>query len=116
MDEQEIIEPEVLDKDKVTAPEKPAESTFGRDVAMPIGAGLFTDFLDVATFGAIGMRFGMLAGGLAALYLCWAMKVPRRLWLLVVVAAAGYCSLPRTEAIPIATIITVLSVIKKSKD
>ena len=116
MDEQEIIEPEVLDKDPEASPEKQAESSFGRDVVMPIAAGLFTDTLDFITFGPFGLRFGMLAGALAALYLCWASRIPKFLWAYVAIAAAVYCSVPRTEAIPIATIIAVISVFKKAGD
>lgn len=116
MDEQEIIEPEVLDNDGPETPAKQAESTFGRDIAMPIAAGVFTDTLDFMTFGPFGLRFGMLAGALAALYLCWASRVPRAFWLYIVIAASIYCSLPRTEAIPIVTIIAVISVFKKAGD
>ena len=116
MDEQEIIEPEVLDNENAATPEKQAQSTFGRDIVMPIAAGLFTDTLDFVTFGPFGLKFGMLAGGLAALYLCWASRVPRALWLYIVIAASVYCSVPRTEALPIATIIAVISVFKKAKD
>lgn len=71
----------------------------------PIGAGILIDLADFVTYGPLGLMFGMLVGGTLAYVLSGFFGQPvwkRFLWAL---AAGIYCTLPRTELIPLATIL-----------
>ena len=79
---------------------KRLESAFG-----PIVAGLSIDTVDIATFGTFGLMVGPIVGGTAAFWLCSIYKLPVWQRLIWAVAAGIYCGFPRTEFIPLATII-----------
>ncbi len=102
--EQEVLTPEVL------PPEKPSKSKSQRlqKTIGPVVAGLILDFVDLATFGPIGLYAGMILGGGIAWYICSLYDLPwktRIIWSLI---AGIYCTLPFTEFIPLATILGAL--------
>jgi hypothetical protein len=98
------VEPEVLppegDRDGPPTTGKRLENAFG-----PIAAGLIIDTIDIATFGPIGFMIGPFIGGIATFWICsiYGMPVWQRLfWAL---SAGVYCAFPKTEFIPMATMI-----------
>ncbi len=75
----------------------------------PVAAGVILDLVDLATFGPVGIFLGPLLGGLVGWYLSGVLCIPQR-WRFSVAALAGfYCMLPRTEFIPVATIVGALA-------
>ena len=75
------------------------ESAFG-----PIIAGILIDIMDLSTFGPIGIFSGMLVGGALAYWICHIYAIPMKQRWIWVMLAGGYCTIPMTEFIPIATI------------
>ena len=110
-----IIEPEVLPPEdegkKKSRMGKRLESAFG-----PIAAGLIIDTLDVATFGSFGLMVGPVIGGSAAFWMCSIYKMPVWQRLLWAIAAGLYCGFPRTEFIPMATMIGAFARFMQSRD
>lgn len=107
----EIHEPEVMEPEVIAPEGEERPGFFGRleDAFGPIVAGMIIDAIDVATFGRFGLLVGMVVGGTAAFWLCSIYRMPvyqRFLW---AVAAGIYCTAPRTEFIPLATIIGAFS-------
>lgn len=74
----------------------------------PILAGLMLDLLDFATYGPIGIWFGLVTGGLGGYFLASSMGVrrERRIWYALV--AGLYCMLPFTAFLPVATVLGAL--------
>lgn len=107
--EEDYVEPEVIPPQR-TSERGPVlwvermNQTFG-----PIVAGILIDTLDAATLGRFGLLLGMMLGGSAAYWMCSIYRLPiwQRLgWALV---AGLYCTWPRTEFIPLATLIAAFS-------
>lgn len=75
----------------------------------PVFGGVALDLLDLASFGPVGVFGGLAVGGLFAWWLTGVYRVPegRRPW--IALAAGVYCALPMTEALPLATIFSVIS-------
>ncbi len=105
-DSAEAVDPEVLPPepgpDGGDAP-RPVWRRF-EDAFGPILAGMIIDTVDVITFGRFGLLAGMVIGGTAAFWIDSIYRLPvwqRFLWAL---AAGIYCTIPRTEFIPVATL------------
>ena len=71
----------------------------------PIVAGLIIDFVDVSTFGPVGLLLGLPVGGLAGYWMGRTLGFDKRASLWCALAASVYCTIPGTEIIPLATII-----------
>jgi len=104
---EQVEEPEVMEPEVISPEGKESEGFFGRleGAFGPIVAGMIIDAIDIATFGPFGIFVGMIVGGTAAYWMCSIYRLPiyqRFLWAL---AAGLYCTVPRTEFIPIATLI-----------
>ena len=72
----------------------------------PIACGMILDAADLITFGPLGLYGGFLIGGLVGFWLAslYRFSLPLRLfWSL---GAALYCTMPLTEFVPVATIIS----------
>lgn len=75
----------------------------------PVLGGLILDAVDLATFGPIGLKFGLPAGALAGWLLSGAYQLqPRTRWLVAGLSGL-YCMLPLTSFIPAATLVAVAS-------
>lgn len=102
------LEPEVLSPEPAVAEERPPDNSlfvrleraFG-----PVLGGLLIDFIDLATFGPVGVFFGMIIGGAAAYWVCSIYRMPIRQRIIWAIAAGVYCTIPFTEALPLATLI-----------
>lgn len=71
----------------------------------PVMAGLIIDFVDLATFGPIGLFLGPPLGGLAGYWMGRALGFSKRNALWCALVAGIYCTTPFTEFLPIATLI-----------
>ena len=71
----------------------------------PILGGLLIDFLDLATFGPIGIGMGVVVGMIAGYWVTsfYDLQKKHQLWWTVI--AGIYCAVPFTEAFPFATLI-----------
>ncbi len=72
-----VYDPEVLPPEKEGRSFKPADerNRFIQKYGSLL-AGLLIDLLDLASFGAHGLRVGLIAGGLLGFWLCYIHKVP----------------------------------------
>lgn len=70
----------------------------------PITGGLLLDFVDLTTYGPIGLVFGALLGGLVAWWVTSIYNVRGTARVFLITLAAMYCTIPMTEMFPIATI------------
>lgn len=70
----------------------------------PITGGLLLDFVDLTTYGPMGLVFGALLGGLVAWWITSVYNVRGTARVFLVTLAAMYCTIPLTEPFPIATI------------
>lgn len=79
------------------------------DALGPVLGGVALDLVDLASFGPLGPTAGLLVGGLFGWWLSgiYRVKPSHRPWLAL--AAGMYCALPMTEALPLATIASVVS-------
>ena len=75
----------------------------------PVVAGLIIDFVDLATFGPMGMYLGLPIGAFAGYWMGRALGFERKPSLLCALAAGIYCMIPGTEMIPIATVVGALA-------
>ena len=71
----------------------------------PVIAGLLIDFVDLATFGPIGVYLGIPIGAFAGYWMGRALGLAPSPSLLCALAAAIYCTLPGTELLPLATVV-----------
>ena len=100
-----VEEPEVLPPADESSDSRLAR--FFRRLTMafgPIVAGLLIDTIDFMTLGRLGIMLGMLIGGSAAYWVASIYRLPiwqRLIWALL---AGLYCTAPRTEFIPAATL------------
>ncbi|MBN1968244.1 MAG: hypothetical protein JXR48_09595 [Candidatus Delongbacteria bacterium] len=74
----------------------------------PIAGGIILDLADLATFGPIGFYIGMIAGATISYYISTFYKLDKFTTILVMLIGGIYCTIPFTEAIPAATIVTAL--------
>ena len=76
---------------------------------LPILGAVIIDGMDLVTMGPVGIGMGMFVGGL----LSWAVAYRHGLtfWQSLIAGTAGalYCALPFTEALPIATLLALIS-------
>ncbi len=80
----------------------------------PVVAGLIIDFVDLATFGPMGMYLGLPIGACAGYWMGRALGLERKVALLCACAAGIYCMMPGTEMIPIATVVGALARYRES--
>ncbi len=75
----------------------------------PVTGGLLLDFLDLATFGSIGLHIGPLVGALVGWWVSsiYGFKIASRIFWITL--ASLYCAIPATEIIPVATIISTIA-------
>ncbi len=105
-----VEEPEVLPPEN--EPRGRASSRQARrvaDVFGPLAAAVLVDAVDFVSFGPVGLVAGMFVGGSLAYFFTSAYGLPvwqRLLWAL---AAGFYCLLPRTQVVPMATLVVALS-------
>jgi len=112
--EPEVIEPEVMPPD----PERKSNRSRGqtdwvKKKITVIGIGFFLDALDFLTSGLIGIRFGFIAGFIAAFFLFSLMKIDLKRRILYSLGAGIYCWIPGTEVIPLGTILGALFELKR---
>ncbi|MDA0577791.1 MAG: hypothetical protein O3B24_06805 [Verrucomicrobia bacterium] len=105
-EETRVEEPEVLPPDGQTGTARPRRSQAQAiEIFGPIAVGVAIDAVDFMAHGPIGLMIGMFVGGTLAYAFTTYYGMPvwkRMLW----ASAAGlYCLLPRTEFIPLATIV-----------
>jgi hypothetical protein len=74
----------------------------------PIAAALAIDLADFATAGPIGLVLGLFVGGLLTTTVAFASGAKPRRALGLGLFGAVYCALPMTEAIPLATMLTLV--------
>jgi hypothetical protein len=75
----------------------------------PLAAGVLIDGADFVTFGPIGIMFGMLVGGTLAYVLTSVYRLPVWQRLLWAVGTGVYCAMPRTEFVPVATLVAAVT-------
>ena len=74
----------------------------------PLAGGLILDFVDLATFGPLGI-VGLFIGGLIGWWVSSIYNFSKKARLLWAMLAAIYCLFPLTELIPVATIISAFA-------
>lgn len=85
-----------------------ALATSERFAWAPLVAALAIDLADFATAGPLGLVAGLFVGGLLTLTVSLAAGArPRRAMLLAILGGI-YCTVPMTEAVPLATLLTLL--------
>jgi hypothetical protein len=75
----------------------------------PVVAGLIIDFVDLATFGPIGLYLGLPIGGAAGFWMGRCLGLSNKASLLCALAAGIYCTIPGTEMLPLATLVGALA-------
>lgn len=80
-----------------------------RSPVMAIVGGLMIDVADVITLGGLGGVGGFLVGGLLTYGVCSNQGVSRFRTAALTMAGAVYCALPFTEALPLATMLAIIS-------
>jgi hypothetical protein len=80
-----------------------------RSPIMAIVGGLMIDVADVITLGGLGGVGGFLVGGLLTFGVCSSQGVSRFRTAALTMAGAVYCALPFTEALPLATLLALVS-------
>lgn len=89
-------------------PASPADSSQLRRLNRafgPVVAGLIIDFVDLATFGPIGLYLGLPIGAFAGYWMGRALGLAPKPSLLCALAAGIYCMVPGTEMLPLATLV-----------
>jgi hypothetical protein len=100
----EILEPEVLPPQGVGEdPRRPSPGTAKRAQRAfgPILAGVFLDFMDLATLGPLGFLMGAGAG----FWLGSVFDLPLSRRVLIALASGWYCMMPGTRLVPLATLL-----------
>lgn len=80
----------------------------------PVVAGLIIDFVDLATFGPIGLYLGLPIGAFAGYWMGRALGLEHKPSLLCAFLAGIYCMIPGTEMIPVATVVGALARYRES--
>ena len=95
----------------------PSEPECGRESLLtrlhralgPLAGGLILDFVDIATFGPVGLLGGFVVGGLAGWWVSSIYEFSPRSRLALAALAAVYTAVPLTEPLPLATAISALA-------
>ena len=95
-------------------PAKPSQAQRLNRAFGPVVAGLVIDFVDFATFGPIGLYLGLPIGGFAGYWMGRALGLERKPSLLCALLAGGYCMMPGTEMIPLATVVGAVARYRES--
>lgn len=69
----------------------------------PMLAGLAIDAVDLATFGPIGVYYGLLLGGAVGWFLAPSLGFPARKRWVSALLTGVYCTMPFTSVLPLAT-------------
>lgn len=72
----------------------------------PLAGGIVLDFVDLATFGPIGLLGGFVMGGLIGWWISSIYDFSLRGRSVFAVLAAAYTAIPFTEILPLATMIS----------
>lgn len=72
----------------------------------PLAAGILLDIADFATFGPAGLFCGFLIGAPLGWWLASCHRLPFDWKVLCAVLAGVYCTVPFTEFVPLATLVT----------
>lgn len=75
----------------------------------PLAGGLILDFVDLATFGPLGFYLGPIVGALVGWWISSIYRYKTSSRIIWAILAALYCTIPLTEIIPVATIISALA-------
>lgn len=75
----------------------------------PVIGGLILDFTDFVTFGPIGIYFGLLLGGLIGWLISSIYGFSTKKRLLWALLSGIYCTIPVTEFVPVATILSAVA-------
>lgn len=71
----------------------------------PVVAGIIIDFVDLATFGPVGLVLGFPVGAAAGFWLAQCMGLDRKVSAICAAIAGVYCTIPNTEFIPLGTLV-----------
>ena len=107
-------EPEQVDVKRVLSEQQkaPQQLTVGRrlyNALFPVIGGLVLDFTDFVTFGPIGIYTGFLIGGLIGWLISSIYGFSTKKRLLWALLSGIYCTIPVTEFIPVATILSAVA-------
>jgi hypothetical protein len=107
-------EPEQVDVKRVLSErqESPQRLTVGHrlyNALFPVIGGLVLDFTDFVTFGPIGIYFGLLTGGLIGWLISSIYGFSTKKRLLWALLSGIYCTIPVTEFVPVATILSAVA-------
>jgi hypothetical protein len=72
----------------------------------PLAGGIILDLADLATFGPIGLYVGVIAGSIITFYITSFYKLDKFSRTILIIMGGIYCTLPMTEAIPAATLLS----------
>ncbi len=75
----------------------------------PLAGGLVLDFVDLATFGPIGVYGGFMVAGAVGWWLGTIYEFPKQQRIVIAALSALYGAIPFTEPLPIATGISALA-------
>ncbi|PID28228.1 MAG: hypothetical protein CR982_04555 [Candidatus Cloacimonadota bacterium] len=72
----------------------------------PIAGGMVLDLADLATFGPMGLYVGIFAGAIITFYITSFYNLDKFTRFALILLGGVYCTLPMTEAIPAATLVS----------
>ena len=75
----------------------------------PLAGGIILDFADLATFGPVGLVGGLFVGIAVGWWICSIYELSWQTRFLVAVIAGVYCTIPLTEMLPLATLISAIA-------
>ena len=75
----------------------------------PLAGGLILDFADLATFGPVGLVGGLVVGIAVGWWICSIYELSWEVRFLIAVIAGIYCTIPYTEMLPLATLISAIA-------
>ena len=76
---------------------------------LPVAMGALIDMADALTFGPVGLRFGLLVGGILGWVLAKVLAFPPRYRWIAIALSGIYCALPGTAVFPLGTTLAILS-------
>jgi hypothetical protein len=74
----------------------------------PLAGGILIDTLDIATFGPVGLYFGLFIGFAAGWWITSVYRFEKKTKLIWSLLAGIYCMTPGTAFFPLATVISVI--------
>lgn len=75
----------------------------------PLAGGIILDLTDLATFGPVGLAGGLFVGIAVGSWICSIYGLSWQTRFLVAVVAGIYCTIPMTEMLPLATLISAIA-------